>query len=183
MKKLFSVFVLFFLSFTLLNAQGKLAVGGGLELGLPQGDWSDFAGTGIGFTARGEYTINENLTGIATVGYINFGGDENQFVEISYSAIPILGGVKYYFQGAGFYAQGELGFHLLSVDSELKNTGGFSFSGTSSSATETEFSLGLGGGYEYPLTPKIDLDATAKYMIVSDANYINIRVGAKFNLN
>ena len=182
MKKFSILFIVLLFAASLINAQGKFSIGGGLELALPQGDWSDAAGTGIGFTARGEYPFTKNITGIATVGYISFGGDEIGGTEWSYSAIPILAGAKYYFKksGEGFYAQGELGFHMMSIEVDYPSNS--FFGGGSSSTSETEFSLGIGAGYEYPISPKMNLDGTVKYMLVSDANYLGVRAGVKYEL-
>ena len=184
MKK--AIFFLVVLLFTVghINAQqGKMHLGAGLELGLPIGDWSDAAGTGIGGTARFEYAFTEKVVGTFTTGYISFGGDDVGQLSYSYSAIPFLPGVKYHIQ-SGLYGMAELGLHFFSVDVEAPSFsfGGFT-TGGSTSATETEFSLTLGGGYETKVSDNIYLDANVKIAIVSDANYIGARVGAKMPIN
>lgn len=185
MKKV--IFVLLVLTFFIgtANAQkGKMHVGAGLELGLPVGDWSDAAGTGIGGTARFEYAFTKQIVGIFTAGYISFGGDKIANVEYSYSAIPFLPGVKYYFQN-GLYGMAELGLHFFSIDVDLPtfSGGGFTFGGGSTSNTETEFTLSIGGGYETPVSDNLILDANAKFSIISDASYIGARVGVKIPLD
>ena len=185
MKKV--VFFLVVLLFTVgnINAQqGKMHLGAGLELGLPIGDWSDAAGTGIGGTARFEYAFTPKIVGMFTAGYISFGGDEVSGVDFSYSAIPFLPGVKYFFQ-KGLYGMAELGLHFFSVDidyPQLSGFGGF-FSPQSGSSSSTEFTFSFGGGYETKVGDNIYLDANVKFAIVSDANYIGFRVGGKMPIN
>jgi opacity protein-like surface antigen len=175
--------VLLFLGFN-LQAQGQMNVGLGLELGLPIGDWSDAAGTGIGGTARFEYAFTKQIVGMITAGYLSFGGDEVGEIEWSYSAIPFLPGVKYYFQ-PGLYGMAELGFHFFSVDVESPSVsfGGVSYGGGSYSESSTEISLSLGAGYETKIGDNLILDLNAKLAIVSDANYLGVRAGVKMPLD
>jgi opacity protein-like surface antigen len=158
-------------------------IGAGLEVALPIGDWSDAASTGIGGTARFEYQFAPKIVGMFTAGYISFGGQEFGGVDWSYSAIPFLPGVKYFFQ-PGLYGMAELGLHFLSVefDSPSFNVGGVSFGGGSTSDTQTEFTLALGAGYETQISDNLYLDANVKFAIVSDANYLGARVGVKMPL-
>ena len=73
MKKVLFVLILSFFFISSVNAQqGKMHIGAGLELALPIGDWSDFASTGIGGTARFEYAFNKQIVGMVTAGYISF---------------------------------------------------------------------------------------------------------------
>jgi hypothetical protein len=45
-----------------------------------------------------------------------------------------------------------------------------------------EFTLVLGAGYEVPVSPTVTLDFTGGFNVVSDANHITLRAGAKFAL-
>ncbi len=91
MKKILLVLLVLFFFMGNVNAQeGKMHIGAGVELGLPIGDWSDFAGTGIGGTARFEYAITKKIVAMLTAGYIAFGGKETDGFSFSYSAIPFL---------------------------------------------------------------------------------------------
>jgi opacity protein-like surface antigen len=184
MKKVLFVLILSFFFISSINAQqGKMHIGAGLELALPIGDWSDAASTGIGGTARFEYQFAPKIVGMLTAGYISFGGQEFGGIDWSYSAIPFLPGVKYFFQ-PGLYGMAELGLHFFSVefDSPTFNIGGVSYGGGSTSDTQTEFTLALGAGYETQISDNLYLDANVKFAIVSDANYLGARVGVKMPL-
>lgn len=159
--------------------QGAMAVGGGLNLGLPLGDFGNSAGFGFGFQARFQYGLQEQVALAASLGYISF-AEKN---TISSSVFPILVSGRFYFApGGGAYGQADAGLTSLSQDINL-SIGGFSFSGSGSS---TNFSLGFGGGYETPVGDKLNLDVGAAYNIIlasgGSASYINIRAGVNYAL-
>ena len=184
MKKVLFVLILSFFFISSVNAQqGKMHIGAGLELALPIGDWSDFASTGIGGTARFEYQFAPKIVGMLTAGYISFGGEKVGDSEWSYSAIPFLPGVKYFFQ-PGLYGMAELGLHFFSVEYDAPGVsfGGVTYGGGSYSDTQSEFTLSLGAGYETQISDNLYLDANVKFAIVSDANYLGARVGVKMPL-
>jgi len=86
MKKVILLLIVAFFFIGNVNAQqGKMHVGAGLELALPIGDWSDFASTGIGGTARFEYAFSKQIVGMLTAGYISFGGQTVGSFEYGYS--------------------------------------------------------------------------------------------------
>jgi hypothetical protein len=145
------------------------------------GDWSDGANTGFCGTATYERSFTPNITGQVYAGYISFGGDEAEGFSYSYAMIPILVGAKYFFQpgGKGFYGNALLGFHMFTADVSVPDEFAAYYSG--GSETSTEFSFGIGAGYELPMG-KNALDLTAHYMLVSDANYIGVRVAYRFGL-
>ena len=78
MKKMLSFAVILLVAFAMNNtfAQGKNHVSIGANLALPMGSFSDFAGVGIGGTATFEMGFTPNITGIATAGYISYGGKD-----------------------------------------------------------------------------------------------------------
>lgn len=149
-------------------AQGRFSIGA--DLALPLGDFADAVGFGIGGTARYEAPINDNISWMATAGFISFMKKEQDLgsfgtVDVSSTAIPIQGGIKYYFTESfnGFYAAGELGVHMVSVKVE----GG----GESESESETEFSFAPGVGYHLGA-----LDLGARYQMAGDADYFGFRI-------
>lgn len=80
---------------------------GGLELGLPMGNFGDAANIGIGASARYEAPIQDKLNWTGNLGYLHFGSKgSGSGVSASYGMIPIQGGIKYYFDksNSGFYA-------------------------------------------------------------------------------
>jgi len=188
MKKAFLFLFLFFLAASISNAQYgneyNNRIGVGLEVALPQGDWSDAYNTGFGATGRFEMPFAANIIGMVTAGYLSFGGDEQESggVTASYSAsaIPVMAGVKYYLS-PGVYGMTEVGFHFLSIDVE---TSGFetdfgNFGGFSGSESETKIGLGIGAGYELPLNMSTMLDFAISYKLIADFNYLNFRAGIK----
>jgi len=180
MKQLLSVVLLTVLFTGFINAQSQgVSIGG--NVALPIGDWSDVANTGFGGTATYERSFAPNITGQVYAGYLTFGGDETEGFSYSYSMIPIMAGVKYFFQpGKGFYANALLGVHLFTADIDYPAEYEEFF--TIDSETSTEFSFGVGAGYEIPVGGKNAVDISAHYMLISDANYIGARIAYRFGL-
>ena len=80
-------------------------------------------------------------------------------------------GAKYYFMpSGGFYGHGQLGLYFFSadVDAPAVSVGGFTFGGDLS-ASSSEFTFAFGAGYELPLSPKLMLDLSGAYIIISDS--------------
>ncbi|MCK9279559.1 MAG: outer membrane beta-barrel protein [Melioribacteraceae bacterium] len=161
-----------------LNAQSKLSFNAGANAALPMGSFADVAGFGFGASVGAEMPVADKITGTASVGYLMFGekelGGTGFSAKSSFSAIPILVGSKYAFND-NFYGAAEVGFHLFSgtVKSEITLFG----STTSAEATEstTDFTVGVGAGYMFG-----KLDVSAKYYLISDANYLGVRVAYHF---
>jgi opacity protein-like surface antigen len=188
MKKLFSVAVILFFAFTLNNtlAQGKNYLGIGANLALPMGDFSDFAGVGIGGTASFEIEFTPNITGIGSAGYLSFGGkdfsDPYYDYSYSYSVIPIMAGIKYYFTpGIPFYGIGQIGFQIFN-DNLTTNVIVPGYPNYGASASSTEFALSIGAGYEVPIGNNAALDLTGTFNLISDLNYLGARVAYRFGL-
>lgn len=184
MKK--SLIVLFALFIAVsVNAQNiNLSVGG--ELSMPMGTFGDAAGIGFGGTVRGEYPINDQIVGIADVGYLMWGGETIDLgglgeITTDYSAIPILVGAKYYFD-KGFYAIAQVGLHMFTFEATSKITFLGSTTESSASVSESKFGAGVGAGYELPLGGGA-LDINVKYqMVADDLSYLGARVAYKFSL-
>lgn len=177
MKKL--VVLIALLAFAVsFNAQSKMKLGIGLNANLPSGTFGDVAGTGIGGTAQLELGLTDQITGVATVGYITYGKKDLLGIgSYTYSCIPVAAGVKYHLAN-GFYGIADVGLYSFTADVEV------SFGGFTSTASESssEFGIGVGAGYCMPLGDKMGLDITAKYLVISDMNSIDIRAGVKFPL-
>jgi hypothetical protein len=185
MKKLLSVFFAVILFAGLLSAQGKKSLGVGVNVALPMSSFGDVAGTGFGGTAVFEMEFAPQIVGTGTAGYISWGGKDFGGYSYSYSAIPILVGVKYFFMPAGgIYANGQLGFYLFSADVDVPTVSvpGLFTVGGSTSSSSTEFALALGAGYEIPISPTLKADIGASYIIISDFGHIGIRGGVKFGI-
>jgi opacity protein-like surface antigen len=190
MKKLSSFALIVLLSFTLTNtfAQGKNYLGIGANLALPMGSFSDVAGVGIGGTASFEMEFTPNITGIATAGYLSFGGKDFSGPDYSYSYgysdIPIMAGIKYYFTpGVPFYGIGQIGFQIFNSNYDYQSTiPGYEFSFSGSSESSTEFAFAIGAGYEIPAGANGVIDITGTFNIISNLNYLGARVAYRFGI-
>jgi hypothetical protein len=168
-KSLFLVLALVtFASLPSFAQDGRFSAG--LEIGLPTGDFGDAVGVGIGITGRYESAINNNLTWMATLGFVSF--TEKDDSGLKASIIPIQGGLKYYFNNSfdGFYAGAELGLNIVKV----KYDGGPFNDGGSDSDTELGFAPQIG----YHLA---NVDVSLRYQIVDDLDYFGIRAAYVFN--
>lgn len=182
MKKILVTIVALFLFVGISQAQNKMYGNVGVNVALPMGNFGDFAGTGFGGTAQFEMQFTPQLLGTASAGYIAWGGKDFGVFSYSYSAIPIMVGAKYYFMpSGGFYGHGQLGLYLFSVD--IKAPASTSqFINISGSSSSSEFAFSFGAGYELPLSPKLMLDLSGAYIVISDLGHVGIRAGVKFGL-
>ena len=153
----------------------------GAEVGLPMGNFSDIAKAGFGGSVRYEATINDKLNWSASAGYLSFTGKDFTVLNVTIpfgnsSIIPLVGGIKYYFSEAsnGFYGAADLGLNFISYYTYSYNSGnGGGYN--SSSASETRFGFAPGIGYRMG-----NWDFTAKYNLISDANYLGLRAAYIF---
>ena len=179
MKKLLTTMLVALSLIGLTTAQSKMAAGAGLVVSLPMGSFGDAANTGFGGTAAFELNFAPQITGVGQIGYISYGtGSSNT----SFSSVPLLFGIKYYVvPGTPFYGIGQLGFNFFSTSVETPsiNVAGFSFGGGSYSASSTEFTFALGAGYEVPVSPKISLDFSGTFNIISSFTNLQLRAGGK----
>jgi opacity protein-like surface antigen len=177
MKKLFTVLFTVIIFTGFVNAQNNMYLGVGPLVSLPIGSFGDAANVGFGGTAIFELEFMPQLHGTAQAGYITWGTDAD---DLSFSGIPILVGAKYYFmQSGGVYGHGQLGVTLLTFDYPEIVTPFGSFGGSQSS---TEFSFVIGAGYEVQASESVIVDLGAAFNLVSNANHLTFRVGAKFGL-
>ncbi len=182
MKSLLVTLLIVVSFFGFTNAQSKMAVGAGVVVSLPMGDFGDVANTGFGGTAAFEMKFMPQLVGVGNIGYIMWGTESD---NVDFSCVPVMFGVKYFFvPGVGFYGLGQIGLAFFSSTVEIPSftIGGQTFGGGSESASDTEFSLSIGAGYEVPVSPTVSLDFTGAFNLISDANNIQLRAGAKFAL-
>ena len=178
MKTFFSILFALFISVGTINAQSKMAVGAGLVVSLPMGDFGESANTGFGATAVFELGFMPQLVGVANIGYISYGTDVD---EVSFSSVPLIFGVKYFFvPGIGFYGIGQLGLNFFSTSVDIPEISGFG--GGSASATSTEFTFVIGAGYQLPVGSNVYLDFNGTFNLVSDFNNLQFWAGAKFGL-
>jgi len=182
MKKLITILFVVTLFTGAIYAQKNMAIGAGVVVSLPMGDFGDVANTGFGGTAAFEMGFMPQLVGVGNIGYIMWGTESD---HVDFSAVPVMVGVKYYFMpGVGFYGLGQIGLTFFSSTVEIPSftAGGVTYGGGSESASDTEFSLTIGAGYEIPVSPTFTLDFTGGFNLISDANNIQLRTGGKVAL-
>lgn len=178
MKTILSVLFIVLFSFTSLNAEDNMSLGAGLVVSFPMGDFGDAANTGFGGTAIFELGFMPQLVGVANIGYISYGTDAD---EVTFSSVPLLFGVKYYFvKNVGFYGISQIGFNFFSTSVDVPSVPGYS--GGSASATSTEFTFIIGAGYQLPVGSNVYLDFNGTFNLISDFNNFQFWAGAKFGL-
>ncbi|MCB9248247.1 MAG: outer membrane beta-barrel protein [Ignavibacteriales bacterium] len=179
MKKILTALLLSAAILTNINAQSDMAVGAGLVVSLPMGNFGDAANLGIGGTAAFELKFAPQITGVGHIGYISYGTESE---AVSYSTVPLLVGVKYFFQPTGgVYGIGQLGLNFFSTTVEYEGFDffGSSFGGTSASLSYSEFTLALGAGYEVPISSNFIFDVAGTINIISSFTNIQFRAGVK----
>ncbi len=172
--------VMFVLMFALLVSSvfaGEMSFGVNGELALPMGDFGDSAGMGFGGSVQGEYGINEQLIGTASVGYLMWNGkDEWEDMNFKWSCIPIKAGAKYNIGESGLYGIFELGMYMFAFEFDYEFMG-YSVKGDD---TESEFGFAPGVGYQMPIGESMKLDISAQYEIAGDFDFLGIDIGLRF---
>ena len=185
MKTFATILLIFFCSVVTINAQPNMHVGLSAIVALPMGTFGDVSGTGFGAVGSYEVGFGNNISAVGQIGYISWAAKDAGDYGFSYSAVPVLVGVKYYITpGSGLYLNSSVGFHFFSVSSDVPtySFGGITIGGGSASASSTDFTFIAGAGYEIPLNNKFALDIGAAYNLVSETNYISIHAGGKMGL-
>jgi opacity protein-like surface antigen len=151
------------------------------------GSFGDVAGVGFGGTASFEMEFTPNITGIASVGYLSFGGKDFTTPYYNYSYgytdVPVMAGVKYYCTpGIPFYGIRQIGFQIFNNNYSSTVTVPGYYNGVSVSASSNEFAFAVGAGYEIPVGLKGALDVTGTFNLISNLNYIGARVAYRFGI-
>ena len=182
MKTFISILIVLLFFSGSLNAQSKMAVGAGLVVSLPMGSFGDAANLGVGGTAAFELKFMPQLVGVGQIGYISYSTKSDY---VSFSTVPVLLGVKYFFMPTGgVYGIGQIGLNFFSTSTETPsiNVAGFSFGGGSFSASSSEFTFAIGAGYELPVSPNISLDFSGTFQLISNYTNIQFRAGGKMGI-
>jgi opacity protein-like surface antigen len=169
------------------SAIKAISVNFGLDFALPMGDFSDFASMGVGGDVTFEYPFSSIFIGTGSIGYLAFGSEDidlgifGKFTH-SNSAVPINVGAKIFLsEKKDFYAIIQAGLHILTtsvsvINPQTKVT-------TENSETSVQGGFAIGGGYLYPVSENIFLDASMKYQYgTENTSYINVRGGIRFSL-
>lgn len=154
--------LLFMILFVFALAPAFSQVSGGVDVGIPNGDWSNFEGLGLGLSLKYEAPIQDKLNWTISGGFVSFSGKTYQgFKSNGITIIPFTGGVKYYLQKSndGVYIAGDLGVYFAS--------------GSGGNTNRVGFAPALG----YRVN---QFDLTFKLNLVSDFNYVGLRAAYVF---
>lgn len=179
-----------------VKAQSDFAVGINGNVNFPNGKFTEYFGTGYGGDVHFLYLFGNSSIFSLSVGYNQFGLDEDAFnakanelgldakfdVESSFSTIPILLGVKWYFlkqKNQSPYIMIEAGFYNYQ----------FIFSGTAEVSSEgntetitlpdldekgTETMLRISAGYLFFFDKHWFIDASVNYIVLTDAFAVDV---------
>lgn len=166
----------FFLVFSQAEAQHPMHIGGEVGLQLPTGDFGDAANAGFGISGIFQYYLQPGLVIGGTIGYQSWGSDVD---GVSFSNIPIMALLNYYFTAQGMkpFIGVELGLNASS--SEIK------FFGISQSNSETNLGFSVLGGIETVLNEDLNLRVNAKYNIIfgdENTTFFGINAGLMYKL-
>lgn len=180
MKKALVVLIALLCLVGMTNAQSKFGVTVQGALSLPMGDFGNACKTGFGGLGTFTYTLNNNLDLVATSGYLTY--DYKNIDGATFSTIPVLGGVRYYFAGKEFkpYVTAEAG--IFSSKAKMKTViWGVTVESESNSS---DFGFVAGAGFLYKLGNKLNLDVTATFNTISTSgsstSFVNILAGVHF---
>ena len=170
--------LLFCVSMHCSFAQGQGRASIGAEVGFPTGSGTDGVGTGFGGSFRYEKgTKNKNINWLISGGYLSFplnASSSGATASGTASFVPFLFGMKYYAieSFTGFYLGSDIGVTIITEKVTFSYAG---FSGTAS-ASENKFTFSPGIGYHFR-----GADLGFRYNLLSDANYLGIRLGVMLN--
>lgn len=181
-RKRLMIFALVLFAFSSLVYAQNLTYGANLELAMPMGDFSDMASMGFGGSAQAEYAINEQVTGIGSIGYLMWGGKDNyKDMDYSWSCIPIKAGAKYALGESGLYGVLELGIYMFSYEYDFEYVGFYDETyHITGDESESEIGFAPGIGYQMPFMEKYKLDFSAQYEMAGDFDFLGIDVGIRF---
>jgi hypothetical protein len=195
MKYLY-LFLVIVYSAEIINAQSDFAVGINGNVNFPNGKFTEYFGTGYGGDAHFLYLFGNSSIFLLSVGYNRFNLDVDAFnakanelglninfdLESSFSTIPILLGVKWYFlkqKTQSPYIMIEAGFYnynlTLNGTAEIDTTGNVE-TVTLSEIDEkgTETMLRISAGYIYFIQKHWFIDASVNYIVLTDAFSVDV---------
>ncbi|HZW38941.1 MAG TPA: outer membrane beta-barrel protein [Ignavibacteriaceae bacterium] len=183
MIKSIYIFLLIILLSSISYSQARLSAQ--LGVGVPTSDFAEDAGTGFGVSGTFEYVQNP-IAYTFSLGFFNFGTKDNPppGTDISWKAIPIMLGLRYYFSsGSPFhpYLGAELGLNILETSiTEIRDKVSVEYS-----TSESKFGLNPMFGFRYTVQQPLDIELTFKYHIITSdpsTTFFGIMFGLNFGL-
>jgi outer membrane protein W len=191
------IFIVTIASTLSVKAQSDFAVGINGNVNFPNGKFTEYFGTGYGGDAHFLYLFGNSSIFSLSVGYNNFGLDVDALnakaselepglkfdVESSFSTIPILLGVKWYFlkqKTQSPYIMIEAGFYNYNFTfkgvATLAEPGGNSIPIELPEFDEkgTETMLRISAGYIFFIQKHWFIDASINYIVLTDAFTVDV---------
>lgn len=156
--------------------QGSIYVNGGIDLGMPLGDFGEAFGLGYGATFKGLYGISETGQVGLTLGYQTFGMKDSPGggVSASMGITPLFVLYRHYL--SNLYVEPQVGLSINSVKFKgMSGLGGMS-------ASDNSLGYAVGAGY---LIGDIDISVRYQGLTQSGENsgFIGFRVGYNFDIS
>lgn len=202
MNKSILIFSLLIILSSRIYSQNRFIVEVGGGASLPSGQVQDDLELQNGWAGNisFEYSLDKEYSVYISSGYIFWKGGTQKLltiinnktaefdVEFEANCIPVMVGGKYKFDSL-FYGTVEIGINLFDEELTLpdnvegRNVNVSQIENDLDSDREAKFGFGLGAGYKIPLSKKINLNITVKYVrAASDFNYINVGAAFGFTL-
>ncbi len=152
MKKLLLILAVFTTSIISVNAQSKtsdgVVFGGGVNLGLPTGNFGTYWSLGIGVKLQAEKMFTDQISGVGSIGYADFFGKsygDGTGNAPSVGLIPILVGARFY-PSENFFVGIQLGYGVFTnTGSSSGNSGLDYFPQVGYNADKFQVALGYNG--------------------------------------
>jgi len=163
---------------------GQIKIGANAGIGLPMGDFGDGYKMGFGGSVEGKYFLNDNLAIGATFGFYSFKMKDDLLTyeksessaDATFTIMPILATVDYYFATEGFKPYVGAGVGLYSWKSKVS----VPYFGDVE-VTGSDLGIAPTVGFCYGLSEKIDLNVNAKYNMIftegSSTTFLGINAG------
>lgn len=186
MKKLLFVVVAMLMFGFSSTSFAQIKVGATAGLALPMGDFGEAWKMGFGGGIEGKYFISEKLALGASLGYYAFSAKDidtdlksEGASDPSFSIMPILATVDYFFTAEGFKPFIGAGVGLFSMKSKVS----VPFFGDVET-TSSELGIAPTVGFLYGISDKLDFNVNAKYNMIftegSSTSYLGVNAGILF---
>lgn len=186
-KSLLLVLAIFMMAGFSVRSYGQIKVGASAGVALPMGDFGEAWKMGIGGGVEGKYFLSDNLALGASVGYFTFSVKDSEDVDLksedavdpSFSVMPILGTVDYFFGDEGFKPFIGAGVGIFSMKSKMHVPGYGDLEASSS-----ELGVAPTVGFFYEISENLDFNLNAKYNMIftegSSTTFLGVNAGIVF---
>jgi opacity protein-like surface antigen len=176
MKKTVLILIALLCMVGITSAQGKFGASIQGAISLPLADFGDAYKMGFGGLATGTYSVSPSVDVVVTSGYLTYVSKASS--DVTFSSIPILGGVRVYFGKDKFLP------YVTALAGLYSCTAKVTLFGTSFTSTDSKFGFAGGAGCMYKFNAKTALDITVAYSSIATdtkaTTFLNIGAGVHF---